>query len=85
MSTPQLSMNPCAPRPRGTFIPKAVNGSRYLCRYSTAPTTNAMSGIRQYEDIVTGLSELDVHCNLSKQVRKSGRYLHALIEVRRLV
>lgn len=85
MSQPSLSMNPCAPRPRGAFIPKAVDGSRFLCRYTSAPTTNSLTGIKHHEDIVTGLSELDVHCNLSKQVRKSGRYLHALLEVRRLV
>jgi hypothetical protein len=77
-------MDPCAIRPRNQFTPK-VNGPRYLCKYTSAPTTNAMSGIREHEHIVTGLSELDVHCNLSKQVRKTGRYLHALVEVRRLV
>lgn len=59
-------------------------GMAYLFRYTTAPTSNSLSDIREHEDIIGGLSQLDAECGLSKKIRKSGRYLHAKLEVRRL-
>jgi hypothetical protein len=59
-------------------------GMAFLCRYTTAPTTNSLSDIREHEEVVGGLSQLDAECNLTKRIRKSGRYLHAKIEMRRI-
>ena len=83
MSQPSLSMNPCAPLRRKVQL-QSPSGVRFFYSYSTAPTTHSLEDIRHHEAVVTGLSELDAYCNLSKQVRKSGRYLHAIKSTRRL-
>lgn len=83
MNQPALSMNPSAPLRRKIQL-RNPSGVRFFYSYSTAPTTRSLEDIKHHEAVVTGLSELDAYCNLSKQVRKSGRYLHAIKCSRRL-
>lgn len=78
-----VSMNPHTPLPKRVRL-HGQSGVRFFYSYSTAPTTNSLRDIQHHEDVVTGLSELDALCNLSKLIRKSGRYLHVIKESRRL-
>ena len=79
-----LTCNPAMPLPKGRRVNVNTPGMAFLYRYSTAPTSNALSDIREHTEVVGGLSRLDADCNLSKRIRKAGRYLHAVLEVRRL-
>ena len=80
----RLTCNPAMPMPKGQRVNINSPGMAFLYRYSTAPTSNSLTDIQYHEDVIGGLSRLDADCNLSKKVRKAGRHLHAVIEVRRL-
>lgn len=81
---PNHSLNPTAPLPKGHRLPLHVKGQAYLFTYTTAPTSNSLSGITHHTDIIGGLSRLDADCVLAKRVRKKGRFLHTIIDVERL-
>lgn len=76
--------NPAMPLPKGQRANINTPGMAFLFKYTTAPTSSSLSDIREHTEVVGGLSRLDADCNLSKRIRKSGRYLHAVLEVRRL-
>jgi hypothetical protein len=78
------SMHPTAPLRRGREAFAKAPGAAFFFRYTTAPTTNSLSDVTEHEAVIGGLSRLDADCNLGKRIRKSGRYLHAVVEVRRI-
>lgn len=79
----QLSNNPHEPLRRGARLAIA-HGQLYRYRYTTAPTSRALCGHTEHTATIAGLSRLDADCHLAKRIRKSGRYLHAVIDVRRV-
>ncbi|MCY1460641.1 hypothetical protein D9M71_782160 [compost metagenome] len=79
----QLSNNPTEPLRKGARL-SIARDQLYQFRYTTAPTSHALCGHEEHVTTIAGLSRLDADCNLAKRIRKSGRYLHAVIDVRRV-
>lgn len=78
------SCNPSQPLKRGQAVSLHKHPCAYLFRYTSAPTRNSLSDIREHEDIIPGLNRLDADCNLAKRIRKQGRHLHAVLHVQRV-
>lgn len=80
----RLSMNPSAPLRKGQRAFTKAQGTAYFFKYTTAPTTKSLTDIKEHTEVIGALSRLDADCLLNKRIRKTGRYLHAVLEVRRL-
>lgn len=76
-------MNACLPLRKGDRL-TGTKGSAYFYRYTTAPTSKSLTGITEHTQVIGALSRLDADCLLNKSIRKAGRYLHAVIEARRV-
>lgn len=74
----EIVHNKTLPLKKGRSISTKPRVFRY--RYSTAPTSNALEGVTYHHATVGGLNEMDADCTLSKRVRKTGRYLHAILD-----
>lgn len=78
------SLNSTVPLRKGDRLLSSIKGAAFYFRYTTAPTTRALSDITEHTAVIGALSRLDADCQLTKKIRKTGRYLHAVIEARRL-
>lgn len=79
----RTSYNASQPLRKGDRLGSA-KGTAYWFKYTTAPTTRSLTGIKEHTEVIGALSRLDADCLLNKKIRKTGRYLHAVLEVRRL-
>lgn len=77
------SLNASVPLRKGDRLAPS-KGSVFIYRYTTAPTSHSLTGITEHTKTVGALSRLDADCLLNKSIRKSGRYLHAVLEVTRV-
>jgi hypothetical protein len=78
------SLNSTVPLRKGDRLLSNIKGAAFYFRYTTAPTTRALSDITEHTAVIGALSRLDADCLLNKSIRKAGRYLHAVLEVTRL-
>lgn len=78
------SVNANAPLRKGHRLYTAATGVSFYFRYTTAPTSNSLGDITEHTAVIGALSRLDADCLLSKRIRKTGRFLHAVLEARRL-